>query len=118
MSIEILDRGACKAAGLMIFNPAPGLNVFSGLGVSAIESVDTENVRVTLVEPIGSAEFLALQGPRSSSAGELCCVIWETDTTFLVENIASDEVVLLDLMIFRLVNRGAFTSPAIEPVPV
>lgn len=115
MSIEILDRGACKAAGLMIFNPFPGVNVFSGEGVSALESVDLETVRLTLVEPIGSAEFLALQGPRSTEAGEACSITWETDTTFLIANVAADETVLVDLMIFRLVNRGAFTSPALEP---
>ena len=117
MSIEILDRGACKAAGLMIFNPFPGLNVFSGLGVSAIESVDINTVRLTLVEPIGSAEFLALMGPRSTSSGEFCHVEWETDTTFLIVNLNEAETVLVDVMVFRLVNRGAFSSAAIEPPP-
>lgn len=117
MSIEVLDRGSCKAAGICIFNPFPGSNVLSAQGVADFDSVDLETVRVTLVEPIGSAEFLAVMGARSAGAGESCSIEWETDTTFLIHNVTSDETMLLDFMIFRIVNRGAFASPAIEPPP-
>jgi hypothetical protein len=117
MSIEILDRGSCKAAGLLILNPAPGDNVFVGLGISALASIDANTVRLTLVEPIGSTEFLALAGPRSAQAGELCSIVWESNTTFRVENIDETAIVLLDLMIFRITGRGTFTAAAIAPPP-
>ena len=67
MAIEILDGGACKAAGLIETAVGPAGTV-EAKGIRAYEVESTSSILVTLEDPIGESELL-VNAQRSGAAG-------------------------------------------------
>lgn len=57
MAIEIIDGGACKAAGLLTTQVGPA-GIVEAQGIAGYTVESTSSILVDLVDPIGSAELL------------------------------------------------------------
>jgi hypothetical protein len=87
MSIEILDKGACKAAGHILTEPVlANARVFAqGIASAVVESASS--ILLELSEGIGIDEFIG-QGQRAAGAGQ-CSITWVDETHVRVETLNS-----------------------------
>lgn len=67
MAIEIIDGGACKAAGLLTTQVGPA-GIVEAQGIAGYTVESTSSILVDLVDPIGETELIVL-GQRVGAAG-------------------------------------------------